>query len=288
MERQRRRRTVRLFWSDNPETGILSSRVGPVSFGQVRQALDKHADLLRREDSGGEIRSDDIRANDQRRADALVELITGRRARTLEPLSDRRVGESPAQLVVVVADWGQDRRVPSRWGVRNTGRRARPALGSGPPFARLFRVRDHLRGQRPRVAAGTQPATGQRGPTPGRPRCGTGGACGATPLFIKPSWRRLRDWYDGGPADIDNLVSLCGPRHRGIGERNRELVKIGNRWQTRPRRLPRPGRSDPRPRRAPLMGDAPRPGREDGKVMGRRGRFGGGRGGSDLTNWGGG
>ena len=183
MERQRRRRTVRLFWSDNPETGILSSRVGPVSFGQVRQALDKHADLLRREDSGGEIRPDDIRANDQRRADALVELITGRRARTLEPLPDRRVGESPAQLVVVVADWGQDRRVPSRWGVRNTGHRARPALGSGPPFARLFRVRDHLRGQRPRVAAGTQPATGQRGPTPGRPRCGTGGACGATPPF---------------------------------------------------------------------------------------------------------
>ena len=48
----------------------------------------------------------------------------------------------------------------------------------------------------------------------------------------------LRDWYDGGPTDIDNLVSLCGPRHRQLQERNLELVKTGNSWRTRPRSGP--------------------------------------------------
>ena len=61
-----------------------------IRFGQVRQALDKHTDLLRRDDYGGEVHPDDIRTGDQRRADALVELLTGRRAHPLEPPSRPR------------------------------------------------------------------------------------------------------------------------------------------------------------------------------------------------------
>ena len=48
----------------------------------------------------------------------------------------------------------------------------------------------------------------------------------------------LRDWHDGGPTDIDNLASLCGPHHRELQEHNRELVKTGNKWHTRPRTGP--------------------------------------------------
>ena len=58
----------------------------------------------------------------------------------------------------------------------------------------------------------------------------------------------LRDWCYGVPTDFDNLVSLCGPHHRELQEHNRELVKIGNGWQTRPRvgpPLPRPARPNP-------------------------------------------
>lgn len=62
--------------------------------------MDKHTDLLRRDDYGGEVHPDDIRTGDQRRADALVELLTGRRAHPLEPLLDREgnPGTAPAQL----------------------------------------------------------------------------------------------------------------------------------------------------------------------------------------------
>lgn len=50
----------------------------------------------------------------------------------------------------------------------------------------------------------------------------------------------LWDWRDGGPTDIDNLISLCGPHHRELQEHNLELVKTGNNWQTRPRAGPPP------------------------------------------------
>ena len=68
--------------------GILHAQLDPIRFGQVRQSLDLHAEKLRRADSGGEVHPDDIRTNRQRRADALVELLTGRDADTLSPLPD--------------------------------------------------------------------------------------------------------------------------------------------------------------------------------------------------------
>ena len=76
----------------------------------------------------------------------------------------------------------------------------------------------------------------------------------------------VRDWYDGGPTDIDNLVSLCGPHHRELGEHNRELVKTGK--NPPPHRTAAPASAaagaqtdqTPRPRRAPLTGDTPQPG----------------------------
>ena len=71
----------------------------------------------------------------------------------------------------------------------------------------------------------------------------------------------LRDWYDGGPIDIDNLVSLCGPHHRELREHNRELVKLETSGKPvpapdRPRRLP-PRAARPNPPSAPGRLDGP-------------------------------
>ena len=247
LNRQQKRRKAHLFWSKELEMGILHAELDQISFGQVRQALDKHTDLLRRNDSGGEVHPDDLRTNEQRRADALVELLTGRRAHTLEPLPDRegKKGAAPTQLVVV-ADSGllNGSRPDGSCEILGTGPVPPSVLDNLSPdtsvcgiiFGGKGRVLWLGRNQRlgnkaQRLAAAVRDK--------GCVRCDA-------PVH-RTELHHLRDWYDGGPTDIDNLVSLCGPHHRELGEHNLELVKIGNKWQTRPRPGPPP---PPRPRHA--------------------------------------
>ena len=247
LERQKKRRKAHLFWSNNLEMGILHAELDQISFGQVRQALDKHTDLLRRDDSGGEAHPDDIRTGEQRRADALVELLTGRRAHTLQPLPNAGgAGKAPTQVVVVV-DLGQmaGSRPNGDCEILGTGPVPPSILDNLPPdssvcgviFSGKGRVlwlgrNQRLGNQAQRLAAAVRDK--------GCVRCDA-------PVH-RTELHHLRDWYDGGPTDIDNLVSLCGPHHRELQEHNRELVKIGNRWQTRPRTGPPP---PPPPKRRP-------------------------------------
>ncbi len=237
--RQKRQRKTHLFWSKELEMGILHAEMDYISFGQVRQALDKHTDLLRRDDSGGEVHPDDVRTNEQRRTDALMELITGRRAHTLEPLPDRGgSGKEPTQ-VVVVADLGRldGSRPDGECEILGAGPVPPSVLGNLSPDTSVCGIifggkgRVLWLGRNQRLGNGAQRlAAAVR--DKGCVRCDA-------PVH-RTELHHLRDWYDGGPTDIDNLVSLCGPHHRELQEHNRELVKTGNKWQTRPRTRPPP------------------------------------------------
>ena len=253
LARQKRQRKVNLVWSRDLEMGILHAELDPVSFGQVQQALDKRTYLLRREDSGGDVHPDEIRTNTQRRADALVELLTGRRAHTWEPLPDSegKPGKAPTQLVVV-ADLGvlDGSRPDGGCEILGTGPVPPSILENLSPdtnvcgiiFGGKGRVLWLGRNQRlgnnaQRLAAAVRDK--------GCVRCDA-------PVH-QTELHHLRDWHDGGPTDIDNLASLCGPHHRELQEHNQELVKTGNKWKTRPRPGPPPPRwaSQPPARAAP-------------------------------------
>ena len=239
LKRQQRRRKAHLFWSAGLDMGILHAEMDSVSFGQVRQALDKHTDLLRRDDSGGEVPPDEVRTGEQRRADALVELITGRRAHTLKPLPDgERSVKAPTQLVVVAdLDRMDGSRPDGSCEILGTGPVPPSILENLSPDTSVCGIifggkgRVLWLGRNQRLGNGAQRlAAAVR--DKGCVRCDA-------PVH-RTELHHLRDWYDGGPTDIDNLVSLCGPHHRELQEHNWELVKIGNKWQTRPRAGPPP------------------------------------------------
>ena len=240
LARQRGRRTAHLFWSGDLEMGVLHAELDPISFGQVQQALDRRTDLLRREVSGGDVHPDDVRTNTQRRADALVELITGRRAHTLEPLPGQGGGSGKAATqLVVVADLGllDGSRPDGSCEILGTGPVPPSILENLSPDTAVCGVifggkgRTLWLGRNQRLGNGAQRlAAAVR--DKGCVRCDA-------PAH-RTELHHLRDWYDGGPTDIDNLVSLCGPHHRELQEHNLELAKTGNRWQTRPRPGPPP------------------------------------------------
>ena len=240
LARQKRQRKVNVVWSRDLEMGILYAELDPVSFGQVQQALDKRTDLLRREDSGGDVHPDEIRTNTQRRADALVELVTGRRAHTWEPLPDfdGKPGKAPTQLVVV-ADLGvlDGSRPDGKCEVLGTGPVPPSILENLSPDTSLSGIifdgkgRTLWLGRNQRLGNNAQRlAAAVR--DKGCVRCDA--------PYHQTELHHLRDWHDGGPTDIDNLASLCGPHHRELQEHNLELVKSGNGWQTRPRPGPPP------------------------------------------------
>ena len=249
LERQRRMRHVKLFTEPGTGMGILHAELDPIRFGQIRQALDLHAEKLRRADSGGELHPDDIRTNTQRRADALVELLTGRDADTLHPLPDRGSGKSVTQLVVV-ADLGllDGTRPDGDCEILGTGPVPPSVLGNLSPDANICGIifggkgRTLWLGRNKRLGNDAQrlaAAVRDRGCV----RCDL-------PTHSN-QLHHIQDWYDGGPTDIDNLASLCGTHHRELQKHNLKLEKIGKNWQTRPRTGPPPP-PPPRPTQPPV------------------------------------
>ena len=241
LQRQHRRRTAHTFLDKATGMGILHAELDPIRFGQIRQALDGRTDCLRRNDSGGEVHPDDIRTSGQRRAYALFELITGRDAGNLEPLpDDEGAGRGqPVTQLVVVADLGliDGTRPDGSCEILGTGPVPPAVLGSlsqdtfvcGIVFSGKGRTLWLGRNQRlgnhaQRLAAAVRDK--------GCVQCDA-------PVHRK-ELHHLRDWRNGEPTDIDNLVSLCGPHHRELEEHNLQLVKNGNRWLTRPRAGPPP------------------------------------------------
>ena len=243
LRRQRRRRTANLFWSKELDMGVLHAELDSITFGLVRQALDKRTDLLRRGDSGGDVHPDEVRTNQQRRADALAELLTGRRAHTLEPLPDAggESGKNVTQLVVVAEINGS--RPDGSCEILGAGPVPPSILDNLSPDTSVCgiifggRGRVLWLGRNQRLGNGAQRlAAAVR--DKGCVRCDA-------PVH-QTELHHLRDWNDGGPTDIDNLVSLCGPHHRELQEHNLQLIQTGNKWQTRPRPGPPP---PPRPQR---------------------------------------
>ena len=220
LERQRRARTASAFVDADTGMGRVFGAFDPISFNLIEQVVDGHTDALWRADGGRDGRPEEVRTCEQRRADALFELITGRDALTRQPLAvgadggaGKAVRAKASAQLVVVADIGVlDGTDPDgRCEIIGTGPVPASILAELSPDTRLTgmifagRGRPLWMGRSLRLANVHQHlavAVRDRG-------CVT---CGAP--MQRCEIHHVREWENGGATDIDNLMALCGPHHR--------------------------------------------------------------------------
>ena len=218
LERQRRTRAASVFVDPDTGMGKVFGAFDPISFNLIEQVVDGHTDALWRADGGRDGRPNEVRNSEQRRADALFELITGRDALTGKPLESAGGGgggvraKATAQLVAVADIGVLDGTNPhGRCEIIGTGPVPPGVLAELSPDTRLTgmifagRGRPLWMGRSLRLANAHQHlalAVRDRG-------CVT---CG-TPMH-RCEIHHIQEWENGGPTDIDNLTALCGPHHR--------------------------------------------------------------------------
>ena len=226
LERQRRNRAASVFTDSDTGMGKVIGAFDPISFNLIEQVVDGHTDALWRADGGRDGQPDQIRTSQQRRADALFELITGRDALTRKPLEPGNGGgagsfraKASAQLVAVADIGVLDGTNPGgRCEIIGTGPVPPGVLAQLSPDTRLTgmifagRGRPLWMGRSIRLANTHQHlavAVRDRGCV----------VCGAS--MRRCEIHHVLEWENGGPTDIDNLTALCGPHHRAHHNRQR-------------------------------------------------------------------
>lgn len=217
LDRQKQKRTARIFSSRDTGMLILSGEFDPVTGEHIAAVVAaKERDLWNQEDPKAR------RTPQQRAADALAELI-------LEP----EKGKAKGIALVLVADYDATNRELAN---------ARLSDGTPLPMEELVRLankadvfpavfnaktQDLWLGRRRRTASDAQ-----RVALMVRDRVCIG--CGAAPS--RSFAHHVKFWRNGGPTDYPNLVLVCNDCHHEIHDDGWQAVQDPDtgRWKTQP------------------------------------------------------
>ena len=235
LERQKRDRSAALFTDEETGMGVLNTRLDPISFALLEQAVDNHTDRLWRTDGGRDGQPDEIRTNSQRRADAVFELITGRRAGTHEFLSKSEFAGAKAstQLIVVAEIGAIDGTNPDgSVEIVGTGPVSRSILSRLSPDTELAGMIFSGDGQPLWLGRGRRLANL---PQQLAVAVRDGGCVLCTEPMHRCEIHHIEEWdADGGSTDIENLAALCGHHHRWLHNNNRKLISVSGRRRDAP------------------------------------------------------
>jgi len=210
------------IWDNDEGMTVLHGEFDPVTGAELKNRLDAATDALFHTD-GGRGEADERRTPEQRRADALMMLVTGsaadrrRHVRHQVPLViHERSGETAAQLV-------DGTPVPIHAAKRlMCGADIHPILfddATNQPVALGRTVRLASKPQWLALIA----------------RDGGCVACGAAPS--RCAAHHVEPWLEGGRTDLDNLVLLCAHHHTLVHEgahRLRRTSDGGHQWELIP------------------------------------------------------
>ena len=213
-EAQRQGRSLK-NWVNEDGMGVLLAELDPVSYQQVRKAINLEYDRLWRDDGGRDGKPDDVRAPTQRLADAFVALITDPRR--------RGPGSARAQLIAI-ADIERLRDDNPTGVAEIVGGEALPQSvlerlmctatvtgvvfdGEGQP---IWVGRDHRHATEAQVKAIIARDRHCRG-------------CAASPERCEI--HHIVPWEQGGLTDIDKMCLACSACHHNIHDRDYVVIK---------------------------------------------------------------
>lgn len=236
--RQRRNRKV-VFGTDKSDgSWSMYATTDTIEGTDLRKAIQAEADRLYRDDGGREGAADSGRSDDQRRLDALVNLV--KRSAGLEA-RNRNKRPHPRHRGIV--------RIPVERYLGDTDVDA-TLLGQGPlPQAVVARIMCDAE-LSPLIvdAEGTPLWMGRAARTASDEQwlalidrdqgCVV---CGADPSYCEA--HHIDYWEHGGPTAITNLALLCTRHHHDLHEQDLELVGSDVGWILKPREKPRPARA---------------------------------------------
>ena len=232
--RQRRSRKV-VFGTDKADGSFsLYGTTDTVEGADLKKAIQAEADRLYRADGGREGAAESGRTDEQRRLDALANLI--RRGAGFEATSKAKRPHPRHRGVV---------RIPVERYLGDTDVDA-TLLGAGPlPSSVVDRILCDMELSPLVVDVHGNPLWAGRSTRTANDdqwlalidRDEGCVVCGADPSYCEA--HHIDYWEHGGDSDITNLVLLCTRHHHDLHEQNLELVGSEFGWMLRPRQRPR-------------------------------------------------
>ena len=226
---QRKNRKASVF--TNKDTGMTTmiAEFDPVTGAEIQSCVDKELKRLHAAD-GGRDNADSVRTFEQRRADAMANLMLGRAGTKSKGSGSGR----PEIVIVADADVISGKNPDGRCEIAGNGPIPKSVLERLACDAVLYGV----------VFSGDGDPLwhghGVRTATPAQKRaliaeCGGCAVCAAHPDFCEA--HHIIPWAPParGPTDIDNLILLCVHHHHQLHELGLVLVESADgRWQMDP------------------------------------------------------
>ncbi len=224
-ERYEQQRKDRLFkhWVNEEGMGVFLAELDPVSYQQVRKAVDTEYDRLWRDDGGRDGKPDDIRTVPQRMADAFVALLTdttrrgpGSTRTQLIAVADieRLRGDDPTGVAEIVGGEALPQTVLER--LMCTAAITGVVFdGEGQP---IWVGRTHRHATEAQIKA-----------IVARDRHCRGKDCTAGPERCEI--HHIVPWKQGGRTDIDKMCLACPLCHHNIHDRGYIVIKTNTGYQ---------------------------------------------------------
>ncbi len=221
-EQQRKNRSFK-HWVNEEGMGVLLAELDPVSYQQVRKAIDVEYDRLWRGDGGRDGSPDDVRTVPQRMADAFVALLTdttrrgpGSTRHQLIAIADieRLRGDNPTGVAEIVGGEALPQTVLER--LMCTAAITGVVFdGEGQP---IWVGRTHRHATEAQIKA-----------IIARDRHCRGKHCTAGPERCEI--HHIKPWEQGGRTDIDEMCLACPLCHHNIHDRGYIVIKTKTGYQ---------------------------------------------------------